>query len=244
MQKETLYCGALAMFFYFAASSLAYETIEVKDGGSIEGVVEYAGASVPKDPVLVLSSETELCGKSLPAKKYLIRDGKIENAVVYLVGVNAGKAVPPDPVVMTNLHCEFVPHVAVGFKGNKFTAKNDDPVFHQFDLHASISGAEIYSVSLLDKGSTATKTLSKTGLMDISCYVHPWQHAYVYVFDHPYATVSDARGVFLINNVPPGTYTVEAWHEALGMKQISGVKVEPGKAGKATLVYTKEMNLN
>jgi Polysaccharide lyase family 4, domain II len=243
MQKTTILTSVLSMLLSFFSFSFAYETKEVKDGGSIEGVVEYAGATVPKDPAVMLTSETAYCGKSLPAERYLIKDRKVKNAVVYLVRIEAGKAVPNKPVIVTNVKCQFEPHVSVGFKGNIFIAKNDDPVLHQFDIHAAISGAEIYSVSLHEKGTSATKTLLKTGLMELSCYVHPWMRAYVYIFDHPYAAVTDEKGAFVMEDVPPGTYTAAVWHESLGVNEIKDVKVESSKASMIRLKYTHEVKL-
>ena len=173
----------------------------------------------------------------------VIKDGKIANVVVYITEIKAGKAVPAEAITLTNLKCAFVPHVAVGFKGNLFTAKNDDPVLHQFDIHAAIGGAEIFSVSLHEKGSSVTKTLRKTGLMELSCYVHPWQRAYVYIFDHPYATITDEEGKFVLKDVPPGTYAIRVWHEALGVDEIKDVKVEGTKASIIRIKYTHEVKL-
>jgi len=88
------------------------------------------------------------------------------------------------------------------------------------------------------------KTLAKTGLMELTCYVHPWQLSYVYIFDHPYAAVTDEKCEFVIKDIPPGTYTVEAWHEALGMIKIPGVKVEIGETSSIKLEYTSRINLS
>src|SRR5512135_2141034 len=115
MQKTTIVTGVLFIVLSFFSPSFAYETREVKDGGSIEGVVEYAGAVVPKDPRVTLTSETALCGKSLPAEMYLIADRKVKNAVVYLARIEAGKKIPDKPIIVTNKKCKFEPHVAVGF---------------------------------------------------------------------------------------------------------------------------------
>jgi polysaccharide lyase family 4-like protein len=243
MRRSALVSATIAMFLSFFSISFAYEPREVKDSGSIEGVVEYSGATIPKDPTITLTSETAYCGKSLPAERYLIKDRKVKNAVVYLVKIEAGKKVPNEPVSITNTKCKFEPHVSVGFKGNLFTAKNDDPVLHQFDIHAAIGGAEVYSVSLHEQGSSVTKTLPKTGLMELSCYVHPWQRAYVYIFDHPYATVTDENGAFVMKEVPPGTYTVAVWHEALGINELRDVKVESLKASIIRLKYTHKVKL-
>lgn len=237
MQKVAMVVITPALFFCLIPASYAYETIPFRNGGSIEGIVEFAGATVPADPMLTLTSETTYCGNSLPAKKYLIKDKRIENVVVALVGIKAGKPIPGGAVTVTNHNCEFIPHVAIGFKGNKITMKTDDPVLHTFDIHSYLNGKELFHVGLHEKGSSVAKKLPKAGLMELSCYVHPWQHAYVYVFDHPYAAITDERGRFVIKDIPPGSYTVEAWHEALGTKKIADVKIESGKASAITLEY-------
>src|SRR5271169_3778844 len=130
MQKVKIIAGVVAMLAVWGMASFAYEVREVKNGGSIEGVVEFKGANVPKDQMLKLSSETKYCGTSLPAGKYLIKDRKIENVVVYITDIKAGKAIPSEPVTLTNIKCAFEPHVAIGFQGNKVIQKNDDPIFH------------------------------------------------------------------------------------------------------------------
>jgi hypothetical protein len=226
-----------ALIFCFVSGSLAYEVVPFRNGGSIEGVVEFIGAKVPADPVLSLSSETEYCGKNLPSRTYLIRDRRIENVVVHIVGVKAGKAIPSVPVTVTALKCEFVPHVAVGFKGNKLIMKTEDPVFHTFDVHASLGGKELYHVALHEKGSSVIKTLPYAGVLELSDYAHPWQHAYVSIFDHPYVAITDAMGGFVITDIPPGNYSIEAWHEELGTKQILEIKVESGKTSKIKFEY-------
>ena len=240
MQKVALAVFTLALFFCLIPASYAYETIPFRNGGSIEGTVEFVGTTVPPDPMLTLTSETKYCGNSLPAKKYLIKNKRIENVIVFLVGIKSGKPVPGAAVSVISRKCEFTPHVAVAFKGNKIAMKTEDPVFHTFDVHASIGGKELFHFAFPEKGASITKTLTKMGLLELSCYVHPWQHAYVHVFDHPYAVVTDERGKFAISNIPPGTYTIEAWHEALGTVKITSVKVESAKISAITVKYTKQ----
>lgn len=233
---EIVFCATLALVYYNTVS-FAYENIPFKNGGSIRGRVEFTGAHIPTDPILTLTTETAYCGKSLPAKKYLIKNRKIENVVVYLVGIKAGKTIPEVPVVVTNLKCELLPHVAVGFNGKKLVMKSNDPVFHTFDVHASLNGKERYHFALHEKGSAVTKKLPNTGILEISDYAHPWEHAYVYIFDQPYATITGENGEFVINDIPPGTYTIEAWHEELGTRKITDVQVESAKTTSVKLEY-------
>lgn len=63
--------------------------------------------------------------------------------------------------------------------------------------------------------ATRTFTLSEV-MVPIRCDVHGWMNAYAGVMDHPYFAVSGPDGTFEIEGVPPGTYTIEAWHEKLG----------------------------
>jgi hypothetical protein len=240
MQKASVSCVMLVICLYFTVVSFAYETIPFSNGGSIEGVVEFTGEKVPIDPIVTLTSETDYCGKSLPAQKYLIRNRKIQNVILFLENIKAGKSIPREALTVTSRKCEFIPHVAVGFKGNKIILKTDDPVFHVFDIHASISGKEVYHVALPEQGSSVTKNLSKSGLLDITCYPHPWQHSHVYIFDHPYVAITNERGEFVINDILPGTYLVKAWHEALGTIEIRDIKVESGKTSTIKVKYTKE----
>lgn len=237
MQKTTILAGVLAVTFSFFSSAFAYEIIEVKNGGSIEGTAEFTGATVPKDKMITLSSETAYCGKNMPADTYLIKDRKIKNVVVYIEEIKSGKAFPADPVTLTNLKCAFEPHVAVGFKGSKFLERNDDTIFH--NIHTYLNGKTMYNIGLPEKGSSVTKPLTKSGLIEVTCDSHPWMHGYVYVSENPYAAVTDDKGAFTIDNIPPGTYSVEAWHEALGKVKMTNVKVESGKAGKLKLEYKK-----
>ncbi len=236
MRKGNIVAGVLAVLLSFSLTSFAYETIEVKNGGSIEGVVGLAGA-VLKDPTVTLSSETKYCGKSMPAEKYVIKDKKIKNVVVYIEEIKAGKAVPAESVTLTNAKCAFVPHVAVGFKGNKFVERNDDTIFH--NIHTYLNGRTMYNIGLPEKGASVTKPLTKTGVIEVTCDSHPWMHGYLYVSDNPYAVVTNDKGEFSLKDLPPGTYTVEAWHEALGKVKVPNVKVESGKATKITLEYKK-----
>jgi hypothetical protein len=239
MQKVTIFIFTLTLFFPIIPASYAYETIPFRNGGSIEGIVEFVGTA-PADPMLTLTSETKYCGDTLPAKKYLIKDRQIENVIVSITGIKVGKPFHGGAVTVTSQNCEFIPHVAIGFKGNKITMKTEDSVFHTFDVHISTGGKELYHVALPEKGSSVTKSLTKAGLLELSCYVHPWQHAYVYVFDHPYAAVTDEKGRFTISNIPPGTYAIEAWHEALGIKKISNIKIESGKTNSIKLEYSEK----
>ena len=239
MKKDALSVCVLVSFFCLAPVSFAYEAIPFRNGGSIEGLVEYAGNDIPKDKTFTISSDVKYCGKEHRTEKYLINaEGRIKNVIVYLKDIKAGKAVPKETVAVIDSKCTFVPHIMIGFMGNEFVLRNEDPVLHTGHIYSHIRGKTMFNIALPEKGSEITRTLTKTGLMELNCDCHPWMEGYVYVFDHPYVTITDENGRFVINDVPPGVYTVEAWHESLGTKSISEVTVQSGKTVDVKLKFT------
>ena len=62
------------------------------------------------------------------------------------------------------------------------------------------------------------KTLQITGFFDIRCDAHTFMQASMHVFEHPYFTMTDSTGRFEMAQVPPGTYRLRMWHEALGAR--------------------------
>jgi hypothetical protein len=73
-------------------------------------------------------------------------------------------------------------------------------------------------------------------LFPVKCDVHPWMNAYVAVMSHPFWAVTDEDGAYSIENLPAGTYTVEAWHERLGT-QTSQITVADGEGASADFAF-------
>jgi hypothetical protein len=57
-------------------------------------------------------------------------------------------------------------------------------------------------------------------VVPFKCDVHGWMNAYAGVLDHPYFAVTKPDGSFSIPNLPPGSYTLAAWHERLGTQTL------------------------
>jgi hypothetical protein len=72
----------------------------------------------------------------------------------------------------------------------------------------------------------------------IRCDVHAWMGAWWISQEHPYYALSDAKGAFTLADVPPGSYTLEAWHESLG-RVSRRVTVAPKKTLEVTLEMTR-----
>jgi plastocyanin len=207
-----------------------YKVIKVINGRTISGKAVFSGSKVPKDEMLTITSNKKFCGDKIAARKYLInKDKEIKNVVVYLADITSGKDIPTQPVIIDNLKCAFEPHVSVGFigKGNMTRNKNSDHIFH--NVHAYIRGKTIYNLSIPEQGNEIKRRFFKTGIMSITCNVHPWMLGYVLVFNHPYAAVTNEKGEYSIPDVPAGTYELRAWHEGFGDISLGKRTVTPGK---------------
>ena len=73
-------------------------------------------------------------------------------------------------------------------------------------------------------------------MVPFKCDVHPWMFAWVGVVDHPFFAVTGADGSFNLEGLPPGTYTVEAWHESLGA-QTQTVTIGEQETGDITFSF-------
>src|SRR5439155_24594670 len=86
-------------------------------------------------------------------------------------------------------------------------------------------------------GTTFEESFAREEIaIPVKCNVHPWMRSYIAVFKHPFFAVTGMDGHFDLRNLPPGEYTVEAWHEKLGaMKQV--ITVAAGEAKNMDFVF-------
>ena len=126
-------------------------------------------------------------------------------------------AVPTETVEMDQKACVFIPRVLGAQVGQPLKFLNSDPMAH--NVHGFAQKAKPWNISLSVKGTSRSVKVDKPeSMIEIKCDIHPWMRAYVGVFDHPYFALSGADGSFTLKNVPPGEYTVEAWHERFGTR--------------------------
>lgn len=145
-------------------------------------------------------------------------DGGLKNVLVYLKKGTQGKSIPPVPAgqkpLLDQVDCRYVPHVMGVRVGQKFDIRNSDGTLH--NVHAIGTANKEFNLGQPVQGMTAEKAFnSPEVVVRFKCDVHPWMAAYVAVLDHPWFAVTGDDGSFSIPDVPAGTYTVEAWHEAL-----------------------------
>jgi plastocyanin len=147
----------------------------------------------------------------------VVADGKLANVFVY-VKDGLGNYVydqPTDKVTIDQQNCRYHPHVFGMRVGQTLIIKNSDDTLH--NIHAMPKINTEFNEGEPIKGMTREKTFTaKEVMVPFKCDVHGWMNAYVGVLDHPYYALTDKDGKFELKSLPPGTYTIEAWHEKLG----------------------------
>ena len=209
------------------ASALAYEATTVADGGSISGKVLYDG-DVPMRKIIP-TKDKSVCGEIREEPGIVVgADKAVLDAVVYLKDVKKGKAwqKPAKPPEIVNKDCVFVPHVQALPVGS-LVIVNSDPVMH--NTHGFLGKATVFNVALPMKDQRIERKLTKPGLMRVECDAHGWMLAWVYAAENPYYAVTAKDGAFQITDVPPGSYTLVAWHELTGETEVP-VTVKPKEA--------------
>ncbi|HEY7520184.1 MAG TPA: carboxypeptidase regulatory-like domain-containing protein [Methylomirabilota bacterium] len=211
--------GLVMVLVSATAAAAAYEVIEVTDGGSLTGVVRFAGTP-PKLAPLPVNKNREVCGEEKASEALVVgADGGVRGSVVVVEGVTRGRK-PTGDVVLDNHRCLFVSHVTALAVGDKARVKNSDPILH--NTHGFMGKPTVFNLALPNKDQMIdiTRRLGKPGVIRVLCDAHPHMFAWVVVHDSPYVAVTDERGAFKIDSIPPGTYKVTMWHEGFRAKGV------------------------
>ena len=202
----------------FSSPSRAYEAINVSQGGSIAGTVKFDGKA-PKRKKIAVTRDKKVCGKETKFTESLVvaDNGGVQNAVVYLKGIKSGKKFEtPRSFNIDQKGCQFRPHVLIVPAGKSFELINSDGVLHNFRT-TSTKNPIVNKAQPRFKKKLKVK-IDKPEIVRVNCDVHEWMDAWLVVTEHPYYALTDGTGSFKIDGVPPGTYTMQLWHETLGQQ--------------------------
>jgi plastocyanin len=120
---------------------------------------------------------------------------------------------PPAQVEVQQLDRRFVPDLVVVPAGSTVSFPNMDPIFHNI---YSLSKAKSFDLGSYDKGKTKKVAFPRPGIVDVYCHLHPNMASTVVVTPNRWFARSDGAGHYQIPDVPPGRYTVVAWHKSAG----------------------------
>ncbi len=219
--------------------------VPVAEAGSITGKVVFDGRVPAMRPVQVNADPgcAKLHDDANPLLTEFMVTGEgntIANVIVRVVkGLPAGATYesPTVPVEVTQQGCRYSPHVFVLRVGQPVKFTNPDGLQHNVhplpaenrEVNRAMSATEREFEHVFQKPEPPFK---------IKCDVHAWMEAYCAVLDHPFFAVTTADGTFSIDNLPPGDYEIEAWHEVLGTRTVT-VKVGEGAPVQADFTFTR-----
>lgn len=204
----------------------AYFKVDPATAGTITGKVVYVDNKPARKKVMM--DEDPLCARlhSEPVydEPFLVGGNgpqyTLGNVFVYIKqGLEDKTFAPPDePVVIEQKGCWFGPRVLGMQVGQTLNVNNSDPVTH--NIHPLAQVNREWNQSQNPGAEPLTRKFTQPEVMiRVKCNIHNWMHAWVGVVAHPYFAVTGADGSFQLRNVPPGTYTVEIWHEQLGRQE-------------------------
>ena len=208
--------------------------------GAIKGHVRLMGKA-PGNPIIRMGMDP-MCAKINAGKRVIQEtvvtstDGGLANVFVKLQGTFPQTPVPTTPVSVDQHGCVYSPRVVGARVGQMLQVRNGDELMH--NVHGLSVGGNGFNVSEPKAGMVQQFRLKDEEIMlKVKCDVHSWMVAFVGVVSHPYFAVSSDTGTFEIDNVPAGTYTVQAWHERYGLLTQS-VRVKAGVPTTIDFSYT------
>jgi hypothetical protein len=191
----------------------AYEANEVQHPGTITGRVVFAG-SIPHLASLVISKDQDVCGTTASPQMLLVsaENRGVKDTVIALEGITQGKAPPAHNPTLNNRDCLLMPHVQAVMVGTEVVIQSSDPFLHT--TRGRLPDFKQAFNLVFPRGTPAKEQKIRfPGVIVVTCDTHTHMRAYILAFEHPYFVVTDVDGRFAIDQVPPGSYTLTAWHE-------------------------------
>jgi plastocyanin len=149
--------------------------------------------------------------------------------VVYLDGELPSK---PLTATLEQKNRQFFPDTLVIPAGSTVSFPNLDPIFHNV---FSLSKVKAFDLGNYSKDHPRSVTFSKPGIVFVNCHLHPNMTAAIVVSPNQWNTKADGAGRFVLPNVPPGNYTIVAWHKAGGTFR-QNVKVTENGASEVRFI--------
>ncbi len=197
--------------------------VDPANAGTVTGKVSFTGKA-PEMKAIDMSG-TAACARehTAPQKSEEVvvnGDGTLKYVFVWVKsGVPAGPwAAPSAPVVLDQIGCMYQPHVIGAMVNQDIRFANSDSTNH--NIHPLPRVNAEWNQSEAPKSSDLLKHFTKPEVMvPVKCNIHPWMRAYIGVVSHPFFAVTGGDGAFKIKGLPPGKYTIEAWHERYGRQE-------------------------
>jgi plastocyanin len=208
--------------------------------GTIKGHVHLTGP-LPGNSIIRMGVDP-MCSQMNAGKRVIQEtvaaaiDGSLANVFVRLQGNIPQSPAPTQPVVIDQHACIYSPRVVGVRVGQTLQIKNSDSFMH--NVHGYSGKNNSFNEGQSHSGMVYEfRPKNEEVMLHLQCDIHKWMTAYVGVVTNPYFAVSNTGGNFVIDKVPAGTYTVQAWQEKYGFVTKS-ITVKPGAVTDVDLIYT------
>ena len=212
-------CGGTGAPPAQGAPGAGAQRVDPATAGTVTGRVVFEGTP-PQNSLVRMSGDPQCRNEGeVRFENYVVTDGGLDNVFVHVKdGLGSYDfGAPAEPVKLDQQGCRYVPHVLGVRTGQPLKIKNSDATMH--NVHAAAEANRAFNMGQPLQNQVDTRTFAKAEVMvPFKCDVHGWMLAYVGVLDHPYFSVTRDGGRFELKGVPAGTYTIEAWHEKLGVQ--------------------------
>jgi hypothetical protein len=190
--------------------------------GNIRGTVNFIGPA--RTPGMIDMNADAACAAKNPnatVETLKVKDGKLANTLVYIKDgkladgrkINElGFPTPETELKLDQVGCVYAPRVLGVRVNQKLSVHNSDETVHTTQAMSEKNPSWFTTQQI--KSAPVIKTFAEPEvIIPLKCTQHGWMAAFVAVFDHPFFAVTNDDGAFEIKGVPPGAYTLAAWHE-------------------------------
>ncbi|MGB7848393.1 MAG: carboxypeptidase regulatory-like domain-containing protein [Candidatus Acidiferrum sp.] len=186
-------------------------------GGTVSGKVTYEGTPAKMKPIDM--SKEPSCAKMYmtPPMAETVVTGSgnsLENVVVYVSAGAAEDSAPSTAAVFTQKGCRYIPHVLAFQVNQELKIQNQDQTSH--NIHPLPKLNREWNKSQPPGTPPISEKYEKPEIFPVKCNVHPWMHGTFAVLKNSHFAVTGEGGAFTLANLPPGKYTITAWHESYG----------------------------
>ena len=206
-------------------------------GGTISGKVTYEGTPAKMKPIDM--SKEPSCAKmyTTPPLAETVVTGagnSLENVVVYVSAGAPDDAAPSTAAVFTQKGCRYIPHVLAFQVNQEIKIANEDQTSH--NIHPLPKLNREWNKSQPPGTPPITEKYDKHEIFPVKCNVHPWMHGNFAVLKNSHFAVTGDGGAFSLANLPPGKYTITAWHESYG-EQTQDVTISGSESKTISFVF-------
>jgi len=213
-----------------------YTSRELTEFGRATGFIQIDGPP-PADTVVQPPLDQLVCGAAFTRRGIERYANRAVGVVVWIDGIRSGKPLPIERrFEIANDRCMLVPEVQTAIARGTLNVQNLDAAEHRTRITRQDGGEVVATIRETDEGQVVPNehVLTRPGLLHLTCEVHTWTNAWIWVFDQPYFAMTGRDGSFTIDSIPPGEYKLHAWHPRLGSIE-ERITIEAGKTSNVPL---------